>query len=320
MIGLNHGLKPLAWKATSPIFSLAAALLAWLAALQGKKFDNDGTRDGLFWPTVQQSVLLQLPLTQRVRLPAVRMSLGASVEELVSAAADCNRAAEGAICQAETFAIERREGGPRLVRSFFLDITEVSLAAYNRCVRSGRCPSPLLAPPGPANVDPLLLPVVGVTQRQASLFCAFQGGRLPTEDEFERAARGSQGRRYPWGKLYHAGRLNGGTWGLGLTARADGFEELAPVSAFADGQTPEGVRQLVGNAEEWTSSEPHAVDVASAGAMNSSVRVVRGGHFADPPWHLRATVRRFAEADEISSTRGFRCAKNDPRAAARRTP
>src|ERR1700759_5060883 len=84
-------------------------------------------------------------------------------------------------------------------------------------------------------------PVTFVTFDDAQRYCAFQGGRLPTEAEFERAARGVARRAFPWGQSYHSKLSNHGRLGVDATDSSDGFAELSPVGSFPDGATPEGV-------------------------------------------------------------------------------
>ena len=91
-----------------------------------------------------------------------------------------------------------------------------------------------------------------ITFDDAKRYCAFRGGRLPTEAEFERAARGPARRAYPWGQNYNPKLSNHGRLGVDTTDPNDGFSELAPVGSFPDGATPEGILDLAGNAAEWT--------------------------------------------------------------------
>ncbi len=263
----------------------------------------------------------------RARLAGVHLIIGSTPRELETLAAACNRIAGAAVCRPETFALELSPGAPIRVPSFFFDVREVSVRAYDRCVSAGRCPPPTSIATGDTGTDPRDLPVVGVSQQEARAYCAFAGGRLPHEHEFERAVRGPRSRQYSWGERFHEGRLNGGSWGAALTNPADGFERLAPVGAFVDGRTPEGILQLLGNAEEWTGAEP-GVPLGGtnegSGDQNSGTSsglgVVRGGHFADPPWNLRGPARRIVPCQSRRPTLGFRCAKSDPRPPPRRTP
>lgn len=259
------------------------------------------------WPLV---LYLSLPVhrpwavTGQVRVPEATIAVGSSVDDLIAAATFCNRLTGRPSCEPEDFALERRDQRVR-VPGFLLDRTEVSVGEYARCEGSGACtpqrmPAALLDAPHPER-----LPVSMVSLEQAEAYCAFRGARLPSEDEFELAARGISGRIYPWGNLFHAGRVNGGSQPPEYTARGDGFELLAPVDALTSGRTPLGILQLAGNVAEWTASWERD----PAGAPTGRV-LVRGGHFASPPWQLRAAHRESVSPSEKRPTLGFRCARS----------
>src|SRR5262249_40500563 len=137
-----------------------------------------------------------------------------------------------------------------------------------------------------------------VNYNDASEFCAWTGGRLPTEAEWERAARGILGRRYPWGNVYNPFLSNHGRLSLDATDDRDGFLELAPVGSFPEGRTPDGIDDMAGNVEEWVSDwyaegYPEASTVNPHGPATGDLRVVRGGSFlSGRPW-LRGSARMF---------------------------
>lgn len=249
-------------------------------------------------------------MSSLVRLGATKMLVGASPDELTRAALECNRQAGAPLCTPENFAVEMRtkDTGTKAVElpTFYLDRTEVARGAYARCVAAGSCSPPLVRLESDVPVDvEARLPVVGVDYDDAVAFCEFVGRRLPSEDEWERAARGSRGRRYPWGDSFHGGRVNAGRLGPERTNRADGYELWAPVDAFFDGRTPEGILQLSGNVAEWT----RAVEKDEA---TSGLAVARGGDFAAPSFRQRATVREVLARQTRRDTLGFRCAADAP--------
>ncbi len=257
---------------------------------------------------------LNAPLPQRAAFRAGQFTMGSTPDEIVSAIADCMAEPLKQPCLAEPFFDE----GPlrRITLSAFqLDRYEVSVRDYRRCVQARRC-SPVPYFRGARRFEHDQLPVNLVRHQDAVRYCAFVGGRLPTEAEFERAARGLGRRVYPWGHLYNSRVSNHGKLAFSSTDDADGYLELAPVRSFPLGATPERVFNLAGNVAEWVHDryaaeyakdqmvDPRGPD-AGSGATD---RVVRGGSYASAaPW-LRGAARDHAPADTRSARRGFRCA------------
>jgi formylglycine-generating enzyme required for sulfatase activity len=261
-------------------------------------------------------VMLRAPGSGMIRVARSHFVMGSSVDEVLAALARCGAEPLGHRCNERTFSNEL----PKLVglvESFWLDRTEVSVEAYERCVSAGAC-APRTLVEGERRLGSPTLPVTLVSAHDAAAFCRFRGGRLPSEAELERAARGTAGRAYPWGDLYNSRLSNHGRFGLERVDASDGFEELAPVGSFVSGRTPDGFLDLAGNAAEWTSdvySERHGQPPEPG---RTGDRVVKGGHFAQAaPW-LRGAARTDLDANERSPFVGFRCARSaDP---ARRAP
>lgn len=260
---------------------------------------------GLFglasWPSSAESA------AHEARIVSGEIELGTTYAELIDVAEWCNRLSRSTQCKPEDFALELSLGRREHIDSFFIDRREVSVNHYERCMRAGRCAPHQM---NRAAADLLVSPdhpVTMIRQGDAARYCEFVGKRLPSEEQFERAARGSKRRRFPWGELFHAGRVNGGSPPPRRTESRDGYELLAPVEAFADGQTPEGVLQLAGNAAEWTSSR-----LQDSSGRPGAKFVVRGGHFASPPWHLRSAHREALLPGTRRLTIGFRCARPAP--------
>jgi formylglycine-generating enzyme required for sulfatase activity len=138
-------------------------------------------------------------------------------------------------------------------------------------------------PPGKGN-----FPVVLVTWSEARDYCAWVGGRLPTQEEWERAARGLDGRMYPWGNSFDMRKAN---------TRESGLGGPTPVGLFIEGLSPEGLSDAAGNVWEWTSSD-----------YNLKTKVLRGG-----AWSFAAeSARVFASERSLPHNRsaaiGFRVA------------
>ena len=110
---------------------------------------------------------------------------------------------------------------------FYLDATEVTVADYGRCVAASECAPPGFSP-GDKRFDQPNFPVTHVSWDDAAKYCAWSGGRLPTEAEWELAARGVEGREFPWGMNYNTHLCNHGALAADETDATDGFvHELA---------------------------------------------------------------------------------------------
>ena len=179
------------------------------------------------------------------------------------------------------------------IASFELDVLETTEGAYAACVAAGRCRElSLSGEPGRA--------LGGVTRSEAEAFCAFVGGRLPTEDEWTFAAGGPKARRYPWGETGAVCRR--GVWGI--VSGPCGFASTGPelAGAHPDGASAEGVQDLSGNVAEWVAAQP-----------GEKEGVVRGGSFASElATDLRTWQRRSVPPASRSAEMGFRCAYDAP--------
>lgn len=212
-----------------------------------------------------------------------------------------------------------------LVSPFYIDKTEVTngqyakfLAAITKTGDHGKCHPD--EPPDKDHTpkhwkDPELAkpnrPVVGVDWYDAYAYARWAGKRLPTEAEWERAARGCDGRLYPWGNVWDPAK--GNFWG-----EADGFDNTAPVGSFPDGQSPDGGRDMAGNVIEWCADwyakdyYQTAPEVDPPGPKAGTARVLRGigwGH-ADLPSNARCSYRDCYAPTGRSEVIGFRCAKD----------
>jgi len=180
------------------------------------------------------------------------------------------------------------------VETFFLDRTEVTVEAYEGCVQATSCPAPRTGGQcswgHPAKRSH---PVNCVDAAQAKAFCLWAGKRLPTEEEWEFAARGAEGRRFPWGVEAPAQQA---CWSSGLSCEAGGLP---------GDRTPQGVMDLAGNVSEWTTSAfcPYGQPCAA------EKRSVRGGNFlSDRPGQLRGARRGAEDPRGHASHIGLRCA------------
>jgi len=184
------------------------------------------------------------------------------------------------------------------VGAFCMDVTEVTVDAYAACVRSGACNTSSLTgvhcnwgESGKGNH-----PINCVDWNQATAYCRWARKRLPTEEEWEHAARGADGRRYPWGNEAPANQL---CWN-----RSDG---TCQVGGYTSGDSPFGLHDMAGNVWEWTSSG-YSEDYGR-NRVNAA-RVHRGGSwFNINTSYVRAAVRDRYDPSFRSDALGFRCAR-----------
>lgn len=175
---------------------------------------------------------------------------------------------------------------------FYLDQYEVTNAEYQRFVDStGYDPPPHWIggrfPPGSGH-----LPVTFVSQPDAQAYAAWVDKRLPTSAEWERAARGLDGRLFPWGNTFDAKKSN-------LQGAEDGYTALAPVGSLPTDKSPHGVFDLAGNVSEWCQDNVPNKD---------PLVIVRGGHWQAPADIARCTYKQTVPKTERRATLGFRCA------------
>ncbi len=211
------------------------------------------------------------------------------------------------------------------VSDYEIDRLEVNTASYRECVSRGPCDMrPLVAGDARYAVD--AWPMVNVTWDDAATYCVWRGKRLPSEAEWEKAARGPDARRWPWGNLDRDEGANRGMiepevvrplLGVGTAVdESDGFRELAPPGSLPFGKSPYGVHDLSGNAAEWVGDwydqkgygEYSQVD--PSGPKSGHMRVTRGGSFYEPRFFARTYYRSAELPTERSIARGFRCARD----------
>ncbi len=249
-----------------------------------------------------------------VFIPAGAFQMGSSQEEIDYALWLCQEYQDSDRYECERAAFED-EYPVRAVYldDFFIDVHEVTNGDYRECVEAGIC-----APPkevwsgtrdryfGEPEYDDY--PVIWVSWNDAQTYCEWAGKRLPTEAEWEKAARGTDGRLWPWGDEWSEDRLN----------CCESIGNTTPVGSYPSGVSPYGVQDMAGNVWEWVSDcfqyKYYSLGPDSnptgpiCGADADVLRVLRGGSWSYPPRYARTADR----SPNLSSNRypniGFRCA------------
>ena len=182
--------------------------------------------------------------------------------------------------------------------AFLIYQTEVTNRQYRACIQNGPCAGSVLEYPENNN------PAVHINWHQANVYCDWAGGRLPTEAEWEKAARGTDGRLYPWGddqpdcSLTNFGGCN--------------FQSL-PVGSNLAGASPYGVLDMAGNVREWVADWYDDLYYRSApnqnpdGPTRGKLRVIRGGSWYEGIHYLRTSSRHGLSPDFSGNYNGFRC-------------
>lgn len=196
------------------------------------------------------------------------------------------------------------------LESFWIDQVEVSNAMYARCVSDGVCPPPTLRlNPYYGNWIYRNYPVVYVDWFQAQNYCEWAGRRLPTEAEWEKAARGTDERKFPWGNEEPNPRLANYVESL--------IGEPVPVYRYPLGASPYGALNMVGNVREWV-SDWYDLDyyfesppANPRGPETGLERSMRSGAYDADANEILTTSRYKHEPGSAGLSRGFRCAESD---------
>ena len=201
--------------------------------------------------------------------------------------------------------------------AYFIDKHEVSNADYTQFVEAtGHRNSIFWDNPKFNHPDQ---PVVGVTWGDVSAYAAWIGKRLPTEAEWEKAARGTDGRIWPWGNEFDPTKCNFDDERK-FDGHLDGFAMAAPVKSFEQGASPYGALNMVGNAAEWVADwfdmEYYAVSPAEnpKGPPTSGMgkKSWRGASWFAGSEQMRCAFREYDDIVASGQILGFRCAKDAP--------
>ena len=195
------------------------------------------------------------------------------------------------------------------LESFHIGRYEVTNAEYARCVDEGACTAPVSAGPNPRHAyfrDPQYAdhPVVYATWYNAQVYCAWIGARLPTADEWEKAARGADGRWWTWGNQKPTAEANFRRPGEAAAKEKDTImigDNPAPVGSYPSDKSPYGVMDMAGNVMEWVDAWYNT---------NKGYREIRGGSWNTGSYALRSANRAGRSPNASYFDVGFRCARD----------
>lgn len=235
----------------------------------------------------------------------------------------CNEAKVDGTCERSWFEDELNGGTQTFTEPFWIDETVVTRDAYKRCVNEGICaesPTDEYA----TNDDQ---PATNVTWYQATKYCNWRSARLPTEAEWEYAARGPDRLRFPWGNSLIGNEANhcdsncaNAPWASssGLTFfnfdHDDGYAVTSPVKSYPNGASWVGALDMAGNVWQWTRSQyktyPYNDEVKNFSGNEQTIGgeiIMRGGSFFNNAGNLPTTFRGKAYAGDSWFGFGFRC-------------
>lgn len=202
------------------------------------------------------------------------------------------------------------------LNAFWIDQFEITNALYRKCVAAQKCKAPVGDFTGRhedgyySNLEFDTFPAVYVAWEDSRQYCAWAGKRLPTEAEWEKAARGVDERIFPWGNTFDDGKRSNSALRGELVTTAAG--------TYPNGASPYGAQDMAGNVWEWVADwydgNYYAVSPVSnpPGPATGTLKILRGGGYGGYDMGHRTTLRRGNAADESTAYIGFRCALSAP--------
>jgi serine/threonine-protein kinase len=187
------------------------------------------------------------------------------------------------------------------VAPYFMDKTEVTNKQYLEFVQATDYAPPPDWENGTFKVGTADHPVVNVTWNDARAYAEWAKKRLPTEAEWEFAARGTDGRLYPWGNDWRPGNSY---------TKESGLSTLQPVGSAPDGASPYGILDMAGNAWEWCSNNFSPYPGSTAPPKDLTFKIIRGGSLGDTREKATTTYRNWVPPEQRYEALGFRCVRS----------
>ena len=254
-------------------------------------------------------------------VPAGKFKMGNKAE---NALAECQQF--NSDCKLDWF---KDEEPPHEVElsAFWMDQTEVTNAMYARCVSASACAAPispksLTYPSYYGNAEFDNYPVIYVSWNMAKTYCAWAGRDLPTEAQWEKAARGPDANMYPWGNIFDGDRVNfcdkNCPYAWANKSFDDGYADVSPVGSYPSGKSFYGAYDMAGNVWEWMNDWYDAMYYPNSPASNplgpdaGSLRALRGGSWSYTGSNVRSALRLGGDPLVANEVIGFRCATSQP--------
>ncbi|MCP4539782.1 MAG: SUMF1/EgtB/PvdO family nonheme iron enzyme [Chloroflexi bacterium] len=202
--------------------------------------------------------------------------------------------------------------------AFWIDRAEVSNIQYRQCVEAGECDAPTTCDWGDLTFSDAAKddhPVVCVNWHEADAYCQWAGAQLPTEAQWEYAAKGTQGYVYPWGNTFDGARVNfcdaNCTYDWKTNEYDDGYERTSPVASFPNGSSWCDAMNMAGNVWEWTTDWYgdyfSGAQINPTGPTERDRKVLRGGGWVVRQTDVRASYRGSHPTEFRSPSLGLRC-------------
>lgn len=195
---------------------------------------------------------------------------------------------------------------------YYIDTFEVSNALYGSCVEEGACEQPIQTDSETredyfGNAEYANYPVIYVTWEMANTYCEWRGASLPTEAQWEKAAKGVENQTYAWGEESSCERGN----------FLNCIGDTTPVGNYVSGMSPYGLYDMSGNIWEWVADWYDSDYYANSPSSNpqgpsasiSNKQIARGGAWQDPDYLIRTSYRNEFELEKAENSIGFRCAR-----------
>jgi formylglycine-generating enzyme required for sulfatase activity len=260
-----------------------------------------------------------------VYVPGGEFRMGSNYEETAYARKLCREyygKDSPAVCTVANFGDESPAHRVTLT-GFWIDQTEVTNAQYQQCEQESACTPPpdtssYYRPDYYGNPAYANYPVLWLSRDQATEYCHWVGGRLPTEAEWEYAARGPESRLYPWGDSFDGTLLNycdtNCDAGPNDPTVDDGYADTAPVGSFPSGASWVGALDMAGNVREWVADwyGPYSADpqINPTGPATGEGYVPHGGSWLDLPFLIRSANRGGDPPGYTRHNVGFRCVRD----------